>query len=81
MASIADSIDFTSNALADNSVTVTRTPVTKSLDPMGDEILTEGSTEDISVILHLRKPIFVQNKHRLCFAYIYKWYPKYYFIR
>jgi len=65
MATIISSDDFTANALADNSVDVTRIPITKTLTGNGDEILTEGTSEVISVILHKRKPILLSNEQGL----------------
>jgi len=51
MASIVSSTDFTANALADNGITVSRTPKTKVLLSSGTESLVDGTPENITAIL------------------------------
>jgi hypothetical protein len=57
---IPESTDFTDNALLDNGVVVSRTPITVSLTGNGDEVKTEGTPENITVIFHKRKPFYSQ---------------------
>ena len=65
MASVVSSDDFTANALADNGITVSRTPVTKTVSSMGDETLTEGTPEDILAIFSAKIDQFTQEKYGL----------------
>ena len=65
MASIITSTSFTNSVLAQNSVTVTRTPITKVLLTNGDEELVEGSTEEISVVFSEKITQYTQEKHGL----------------
>ena len=61
MASIVSSDDFTANALADKGVTVSRTPVTKTINTLGDELLTDGSPENISAIFNAKINKYTQT--------------------
>jgi len=57
---IVNSDDFTSNALADFGVEVSRTPVTTTFTGNGDEVQTDGTHADITVVLHVRQPQYEQ---------------------
>lgn len=61
MASIIQSNSFTSSALSQNGVTVSRTPVTVTFTGNGDEIQTDGTSEDITTIFHLNRPSYDQT--------------------
>lgn len=50
---ISTTTDFTANLLADIGQSVTRTPVTKTVDFRGDQTLTEGSSEVITAHIHI----------------------------
>lgn len=65
MASIIKSDNFTKTALLRNGITVSRTPITITYSGNGDEIRTEGTPENITVIFHRRQPNFTQNEEGL----------------
>lgn len=65
MATIVNSNDFVNSALADNQVTVTRIPVTKTFTGNGDEIRTDGTSESINVIFHRNLNNFDQKEEGL----------------
>lgn len=49
-----ESGDFINIPLSDIGVTVSRTPVTKTINFDGDETLTDGTPENITAVLHRR---------------------------
>lgn len=61
MASIIQADSFTKSALAQNGITVSRTPVTISFTGNGDEIQTDETPENIFVIFHLKHPTYEQT--------------------
>ncbi len=65
MASIVKSDDFTQNALAQNGVTVSRTPVTTTFSGNGDEVRADGTPENITAIFHKRIANYNQNAEGL----------------
>lgn len=62
---IVTSTDFTNNALNDLGVTVVRTPITKTYSGNGDEIRSSGTDENITAIIHKRKPEYIQTEQGL----------------
>lgn len=59
---ITQNTDFTNNALADVGITVVRTPVTRTQTTDGDEVLVEGTPEDIQAVYNPKIDQFTQNK-------------------
>lgn len=62
MANIVSSDDFTNSALADNGVEISRKPVITTYTGNGDEVITDGTPENITVILHTRQPNYIQTE-------------------
>lgn len=59
MATIPTNQDFKSGPLADHGVTVTRTPVTKTIDNLtGDRQFSDGSTNNISIVFENPNIVF-----------------------
>lgn len=70
---IAQSTDFTDNVLADVGITVIRTPITRSQTTDGDEVLVEGTPENIQAVYNPKIDQFTQDKlglHERTDAYI-----------
>ena len=57
--------DFENSALRDWGVSVTRTPIITTFTGNGDEIMTDGTSETITAILHKKKPDYSQNEEGL----------------
>ena len=63
---VARSTDFENTALRDWGVTVSRTPVTKTVSNIeGDETLTDGTPEDILAVFHKKKADYAQSNEGL----------------
>ena len=60
-----DANDFINFPLADWGTTLVRTPVTKSILSEGGEVLTDGSTNNITAIFVRKKTIWSQAKEAL----------------
>ena len=62
---VARSTDFVNSALRDLGVTVSRTPVTTVNTANGDEVPTDGTPANITVVFHKKQPTYDQSDEGL----------------